>query len=247
MFMRHFNKISKNYKYLVFLDFEGTQYSHEIIAIGAVAVSLKSNGSIKKYYAPFKRYVKPKNPIGSFVTNLTGITENKIKKDGIRFSVMLKEFKEYLGRKYKHSLFVTFGNFDYKMLTQTCMYNLDTPKDIAEQIKQNTFDFLGFISGFIRDDKHNPYSLTNYCKLYGLEFEGVAHDPQYDALNLAYLYDAFLKNKDILVSEYGKFLATTLHSPEPIKQITKLLNDGETVTPETYQEIVKKYIDDQLP
>ena len=94
--MRQINKIVKSYKHLVFLDFEGTQYSHEIIAIGATVASIKSNGHIKKYYASFKRYVKPKNPIGNFVTKLTGITEDKIKSDGIRFSVMLEDFKNIL-------------------------------------------------------------------------------------------------------------------------------------------------------
>ena len=244
--MKRFNLISKKYKYLVFLDFEGTQFSHEIIAIGAVAVSIKANGHIKKYYAPFKRYVKAKNAVGNFVTGLTGITEQKLKDEGIRFSVMMKEFKEYLGRKFKHSLFVTFGSFDLKMLNQTCMYNLDTPKEIVNVIKENTYDLLNFISCFIRDEKHNPYSLINYCKLFGIEFEGIAHDPQYDALNLAYLYDAFLKRKDIVSDEYAKFLTTMPHSPDPIKEIAKKLLNGETITPEEFKERINKYVDDQL-
>lgn len=244
--MKQFTKLLKKYKYLVFLDFEGTQYSHEIIAIGAIAVSIKHNGTIKKMYTPFKRFVKAKNNIGSFVTNLTGITEEKLKTEGVRFSIMLKDFKDYLGRKFKSSLFITFGNFDYKMLTQTCTYNLDTPKVIADQIKNNTFDFLSFISTFIRDDNHNPLSLTNYCKTFNLEFEGVAHDPQYDALNLAYLYDAFIKNKDVTYTQYAKYLSTMLHSPDPIKIITKKLLNGEDVSAKEYSEIIKNYIDDQL-
>ena len=81
--MKQISKIVKSYKHLVFLDFEGTQYSHEIIAIGATVASIKSNGQIKKYHASFKRYVKAKNPIGNFVTNLTGITEEKLKSEKI--------------------------------------------------------------------------------------------------------------------------------------------------------------------
>lgn len=245
--MRQINKIVKSYKHLVFLDFEGTQYSHEIIAIGATVASIKSNGHIKKYYASFKRYVKPKNPIGNFVTKLTGITEDKLKSDGIRFSVMLEDFKKYLGRKFKSSLFVTFGNYDYKMFVQTCSYNLDTPKKIAEQIKMNMFDFLEFISAFVRDDNHNPYSLANYCKLYGLTFEGKMHDPEADAINLGKLYEAFIENKPFLVNEYEKFLCTTNNLPAPVKEILTKLKNKEDVTYDMYHSFVEKYIDDQLP
>lgn len=244
--MTKLSKLLKKYKYLVFMDFEGTQFSHEIIAIGAVAVSIKSNGAIKKIYAPFKRFVKSKNSIGNFVTNLTGITEEKLKSEGIRFSIMLNEFKDYLGSKFKKSLFVTFGTHDFKMLDQTCMYNLDTPKMIAKQIKENIFDFLGFISDFIRDDRHNPLSLTNYCKLFNLEFEGTPHDPEFDALNLAYLYNHFMTNRGIIYDEYSTFLSTLNHSPLPIKEITKRLKNGETITPELYNQIIKDFIDDQL-
>ena len=126
------------------------------------------------------------------------------------------------------------------------MYNLYTPKEIVNVIKENTYDLLNFVSCFIRDDKHNPYSLINYCKLFGIEFEGVAHDPQYDALNLAYLYDAFLKRKDIVSDEYAKFLTTMPHSPDPIKEIAKKLLNGEAVTPEEFKERINKYVDDQL-
>ena len=245
--MKQISKIVKSYKHLVFLDFEGTQYSHEIIAIGATVASIKSNGQIKKYYSSFKRYVKAKNPIGNFVTNLTGITEEKLKKDGVRFSVMLEDFKKYLGRKFKSSLFVTFGNYDYKMFAQTCSYNLDTPKKIAEQIKMHMFDFLEFISSFIRDDKHNPYSLSNYCKLYGFDFEGTMHDPECDAINLGKLYEAFIKNKPFLAEEYEKFLSTTNHLPTPVRLILGKLKNKEDVKYEDYHKFIEEFIDDQLP
>ena len=42
--MEAFNKLIKNKKTLVFLDLEGTQFSHEIIAIGAVKCKIDENG-----------------------------------------------------------------------------------------------------------------------------------------------------------------------------------------------------------
>ena len=43
--MEAFNKLIKNKKTLVFLDLEGTQFSHEIIAIGAVKCKIDEKGN----------------------------------------------------------------------------------------------------------------------------------------------------------------------------------------------------------
>ena len=158
--MRQINKIVKSYKHLVFLDFEGTQYSHEIIAIGATVASIKSNGHIKKYYASFKRYVKPKNPIGNFVTKLTGITEDKLKSDGIRFSVMLEDFKKYLGRKFKSSLFVTFGNYDWMYYTFKSTYVNAPFIPTADDVGKNDLD--AFRQTFLENVKQD----SNYIQFY---------------------------------------------------------------------------------
>ena len=44
--MEAFKKLIKNKRTLVFLDLEGTQFSHEIIAIGAVKCKIDENGNI---------------------------------------------------------------------------------------------------------------------------------------------------------------------------------------------------------
>ena len=46
--MEAFNKLIKNKKTLVFLDLEGTQFSHEIIAIGAVKCKIEEYGKIQR-------------------------------------------------------------------------------------------------------------------------------------------------------------------------------------------------------
>ena len=47
-FMKKFERLLKGHKSLVFLDFEGTQFSHEMIAIGAVHAVIDRHGYIKK-------------------------------------------------------------------------------------------------------------------------------------------------------------------------------------------------------
>lgn len=58
--MQKLMKRIEDAKYLVFLDLEGTQESHEMIAIGAVIYSLKDK-TLGKRAKPFKYYVKSKN------------------------------------------------------------------------------------------------------------------------------------------------------------------------------------------
>ena len=47
-----FEKLLKGHKSLVFLVFEGTQFSHEMIAIGAMHVIIDRHGYIKKHKKP---------------------------------------------------------------------------------------------------------------------------------------------------------------------------------------------------
>ena len=81
--MKKFERLLKGHKSLVFLDFEGTQFSHEMIAIGAVHVVIDRNGYIKRSKKPFKVYVKAHNRVGKIVTDLTGITDEMLKQKGV--------------------------------------------------------------------------------------------------------------------------------------------------------------------
>jgi len=240
--MKKVQSLLKGHKHLAFLDFEGTQFSHEMIAIGAVIVSLDKNGRIKKYKEPFKRYVLAKNKIGSVVVKLTGITQETLDKEGVSFAKAMDDFKRYCGVNFKKSSFVTFGNHDMKILNESIAHNFNCDKDICSQIQKNYIDFSVLISEFIKDSNNNPMSLLNYCKLLGVKTEGDAHDPKYDALNLAYLYDKFLENKALLLDEYLKVLQKINHLPEPIRKSVIKLANGEDVSGDEFREFAREYI-----
>lgn len=232
----------RGYRHICFLDFEGTQFSHEMIAFGALFVSLDRNGFIIKEKKPIRRYVKSKNKIGKFVKDLTGITEKDLEKYGVDFATAVKEIKKYCGMNFKKTIFMTFGNHDIRILNQSSSYNLDSPKEICDVIKKNYVDFQSIIAEFIKDDNGNPLSLTHYLELFNIEFDGQAHDPLYDALNLGRLYNAFLKNKEVVLAQYLKVLSRANFGPQPVsKAIHKLVN-GEAVTPEEFIELIKDYI-----
>ena len=106
--MEAFNKLIKNKKTLVFLDLEGTQFSHEIIAIGAVKCKIDENGNIiKGKHKQFKCYVKCLGSIGRFVQNMTGISEQILKEQGVPLETAFSKFKRFVNQPFEQCAFVT--------------------------------------------------------------------------------------------------------------------------------------------
>lgn len=240
--MKSLEKKINNVKVLCFLDLEGTQFSHEMIAIGAVKVYLRKDKTIKRICRGYYTLVKPKNRIGKVVTDLTGITEADIKKSGVPFRVALEGLKKYMRRDFTKSMYVTFGNHDLRILAQSLAHNLDVKKEDVQLLIKHNFDFADFASSYIKDENNNTYSLTNFLKLFHIEFEGTQHNALADAKNLAYLYDAFLKQKVIVKNEYKKVLSHARHLPEPVHDVVQALSEGKTVTPEDFEQFIDKSI-----
>ena len=232
----------KGRKHICFLDFEGTQYSHEMIAFGAVFVSLNKDGTVKNCKKPIKYLVQAKNKVGKFVENLTGINDYDVKQRGVSFAQAVKEIKKYCGLHFTKTVFMTFGNHDFRIFNQSISYNLDSPKEYTSVIHKGFFDFQNFIMEFCKDDSGNPYSLENYLKVYNIVFEGTTHDPQYDAYNLMLLYNAFLTKKEITLKEYLKILARGNNMPVPVRELVKKVTSGETVSSDTFSALAKEYI-----
>lgn len=240
--MKSLEKKINNSKVLCFLDLEGTQFSHEMIAIGAVKVYLRKDKTIKRICRGYYTLVKPKNRIGKVVTDLTGITEADIKKSGVPFRVALEGLKKYMRRDFTKSMYVTFGNHDLRILAQSLAHNLDVKKEDVQLLIKHNFDFADFASSYVKDENNNTYSLTNFLKLFHIDFEGTQHNALADAKNLAYLYDAFLKQKVIVKNEYKKVLSHARHLPEPVHDVVQALSEGKTVTPEDFEQFIDKSI-----
>ena len=240
--MKKFERLLKGHKSLVFLDFEGTQFSHEMIAIGAMHVVIDRHGYIKKHKKPFKIYVKAHNRVGKIVTDLTGITDEMLKQKGVSFFTAMSELKKYCGLAFRKSSFITFGSHDMKILSSSISYSFDFPKETVQCIQQNYIDFSAFISEFMKDDKGNPLSLIKYCDAFGVKESGPAHDPAVDAENLAWLYDATMRNSGLLVEEYKKVLKSFNHFPLPVCNVIKKLANNETVDGKEFEEEIKNYI-----
>ena len=243
--MKKLDKQLKGHKYICFMDFEGTQFSHEMIGLGAVLATINpKTGRIKKSKKPIHILVKAKNKIGKYVVDLTGITEEDLKTKGVSFFTAMNQLKKYCGMYFKKTTFVTFGSHDMRILSQSIIYNLDTPKEICSQIQKNFFDFSAFISEFIKDQQGNPLSLVHYCELFNVKEAGPAHDPTIDSINLMNLYDAFLANKELVLEQYKLVLQrTNNHMPLPVAEAIKKLAAGQDVSADEFEENIKKYLE----
>ena len=174
--MKALEKELRGHDCLIFLDLEGTQFSHEMIEIGAYKVLLAPDQSVKKIFPGFQSYVKAKAKVGRVVTDLTGITDAKIKSDGVPFRVVQQNFRKYVGKDWGKCLYVTFGSHDLRIIMQSAENNMDSSREEARYVTHNAFDLSEFISRFIKDEHDNSLSLTNYLKVFGVPFEGQAHE-----------------------------------------------------------------------
>lgn len=240
--VRKLEKALRGCRVLVFVDLEGTQYSHEITEIGAYKVWLNDDLSVKKIGRPFRCYSKPKHPIGSFVSKMTGITEDKLAKEGVPFNVAQNSFRKYVGADWTRCLFLTYGNQDAFMMHQSLEC---CPEGRVEDVKlfaHRNLDFSAFLSNYVRDSKGNNLSLIHACEAFEVPLVGQAHDALNDARDLIGLYNAFVTKKEILKSFYLKVLALGKISSPSIKKAAKQLSKGQDVTHEQFE----KWIEEEL-
>lgn len=240
--MKALDKQLNNVKTLCFLDLEGTQFSHEMIAVGVVKVSIRKDRSVKKIHRGFYTLVKAKNKVGKVVTDLTGITDAQLRKEGVPFRVALEKIKKYMGRDFSKCKYVTFGSHDLRILAQSLAYNLDVKKEDVQILIKHNFDLSEFASNYVKDENNNTLSLANFLKVFNIDFKGTQHNALADALNLVYLYDAILKNHEILKEEYMKVLAKMRHLPEPVHKVLQTILEKKSVTMEEYE----KFVEDSL-
>lgn len=241
--MKKLLKQVRGRKQIVFLDLEGTQFSHETIAIGAVKASLNPDGTVKKFYPGFKKYVLAKHNVGRLVEELTGITSDLLAKEGVGFEEALPLLKKYIGTNFSKSRFVTFGSHDVRILKQSLLYTPEANHGIVTTIIKNHLDLSTLISEYVKDDKNNPLSLTNLCKLFEIPMIEPAHDPLNDALLLGYLYNELFKKTNIIKERYASVLLNINNVPRPIKKALQKIKDGGSITAQDIYQYLEEEID----
>lgn len=229
-------------KTVVFFDFEGTQFSQEIIAIGAIKVDLDNKLQVVKKYNPFKIYVISKEKVGNIVTTLTGLTDEFLHDNGVLFNEAIDEFKKYIGNVNKDIKFLSYGNFDMRLLHQSATLNNYNDDPLIRKIYSNYVDFSTIFSRYVKSYKGETLSLVDALKILKITPKENIHDPETDAINLMYLYKGFLNNKKILKEEYIKILKRYNHFPNPVnKTMSKLFKEGSV----SYEDFLK-FVEEDL-
>lgn len=236
-----FQQIGKR-KTIIFLDLEGTQFSHEMIAFGAVRVDLDKNYHIKKKYKGIKAYVKANNKIGNYVVNLTGIHQETLDKEGISFKDAMKKIRKYCGHFLSKVVFFTFGTHDLRIIMKSLEQSPSADAEFCKFIVHNTIDFSAYLAQFIRDENGNPLSLVNNMSVFHVDLVGEPHDPLTDAIHLMLLYQAAIDHSEVLFEEYKKLLLHYKAMPEPVKKIVKELIEGKNVNSEDFLEDLHAYV-----
>jgi len=227
---------------LVFLDLEGTQQSHELIAIAAIKAEINEDLTIKKTYKGIHHIVRPKKEVGKFVTQLTKITEIDVVDKGISFAKAMMVLRNYLGKNFKKAAFIVFGNHDARILHQSFHHSPDALETTVKTVTGNLIDYSMFLSEFIKDQNGNPLSLINNLLVFKEPFQGEHHQPLDDAKNLMLLYRRVLENKETIMSEYLKIFKQFRHLPEPVKIIIQQLLEDKTVEKKDLMQAVKDYL-----
>ena len=174
----------ENSKYVIF-DLETTGLNpefNEIIEFGAVVVD-GILGSSKKY----NFLIKPKQKVNSFITNLTGITNNMLSNQDT-IDKILPKIKDI----FKDAILVAHNaNFDIDFLDywfQQYGY---------EKINNSIIDTMQVSRALI--DKSKNYRLGTLCKKFNIDYDvSIAHRADYDANVLYRLYielQNIMKNK----------------------------------------------------
>lgn len=240
--MKSLFKLIGKRKTIIFLDLEGTQFSHEMIAFGAVRVDLDKNYKVKKVYKGIKSYVKAKNKIGHYVIGLTGIHQELLDKEGITYKEALKKIRKHCGYFLSRVCFMTFGTHDLRILAKSLEQSPDANHEFCEFMIKNTIDLSMVISQFIRDENTNPLSLLNCLNVFHIDLVGEPHDPLTDAQHLRLVYQAMIEQKDVVFEEYKKLLMHYKSMPEPVKKAIKDLMDGKDVSSVEFIQSLHEYI-----
>ena len=245
--MKVLNKRVGSSQYILFLDLEGTQYTHEVISIGAILTKVGPNGTVTATKKGFHEYVIAQEKVSKFITELTGITQENISKSGLTFAEALRRLKVYVGVPFSKIKVCTFGIGDILMLQSSEKHqpSEEVITETVKLIKNLHIDFQALLNEYVKDDNGQGLSLANGLVKFNLRFEGAQHNALSDAINLMELYNAFQSSYEIVLYEYKKILERNKKLPRPVAKVLRYLNEGKEVTSQMYSKFIEDEVRDK--
>lgn len=246
-FMDLLKKYIPRAKQLLFMDIEGTQFSHEVIEIGAALCAVDEDKNLigEEPLGTFRQFCLARESVGPVVTQLTGITDERIKKEGHSFEAVMRDLNRLIGNLGSSLAVVVFGNQDSLMLGNSFNRSDKGPflSSFVPYLRKHIFDYSEFISRFVRDDNGQTLSLLHLLDLFEVPACGIAHDPLNDALNLMNLYRAASRSPAVLKDEYKKKILSanvTMNNDYLVKKYLRLLLEGQDVKASDFDRDIEK-------
>lgn len=153
----------------------------EIIEIGIAQLNCKTLEITKVEQI----LIRPEGNVSEYCTNLTGLTWDKLRKEGLPFlgacNRMIKNFGT-ISRGW-----AAFGEGDNAAFKQNCVL-----KKAPYPLRNNCLDISSLI--MLSNGLSERISLQDALTLYGIEFEGTPHKGVDDAYNTAKLLSKLLLN-----------------------------------------------------
>ena len=237
-----FQKKILNSNFLVFFDFEGTQFSHKAIALAFVGVEKemgtllpKKDGKVIQYHT----LIQCQDEIGSFVENLTDIHPSMLQQAKPFHQVVLEVTK--LLRPYKRMYF-SYGNSDIFMLHNTMDKEDETELNFFNNVTHNYVDMQSFLQKRIVDHNGRCFSLAKLRDLFSIHVEGKEHDPLYDSEVLYQIYQAYIENKERVMELVLENYAVNSNTKNIDKEITSILLQKGEASLDTLKGVIEKHL-----
>lgn len=239
--MKLFNTLLKGKRKAIFFDLEGSQFTQEIIAIGAIKAKLDAKGDLVSIDKKgFKIYVKCRSEVGPIVEKLTHINNKLLEEEGLAYHTAMSKFIKYVGKKPEEYAFVAYGSFDKTLLFNTDELNKFEYKEFVTLVAKNYVDYAKFITQFMKNESNQTPSLVDAIMyLGGLPHDNV-HDPLCDTQNLILLFKLMRENRDNLKDQFKKLMLSS-NFPQPIINILKKLASNQNVNPADYDQYINDY------
>jgi inhibitor of KinA sporulation pathway (predicted exonuclease) len=180
------------YDKIIVIDIEATCWetkeetllnSREIIEIGICKLIL-STGQIENKQS---FYIQPEvSEVSDFCTRLTGITKEKLEKEGTTLQKALKKINAKYSAKYR--IYAGYGEFDKEIIEAECK-----AKAIENPFRNDYLNIKTLFS--LVHSQEKSLGLLKELEIVGIPFEGNNHSGADDAYNAAKLLHSILKSK----------------------------------------------------
>lgn len=239
----YLHKYFDNADAVVFFDFEATQYTHKAIALGVVIQPKKPGSLVEDTDKPicYHSLIKTKDHIGSVVSNMTGIRKEMLEKEGKSFHTVILELSKLL-RPYHCKRFVSYGNGDMFIFSETMNPRDETETNFFSHLKKNYFDLAKYLSKRIVSPQGHMLSVAKLAEVYGIEIEGATHDPLYDSLLLSEIYRHYVNDKERTIELVLKNYAVNHDMMQISHQLASRLLEKNSLEKEDLIALLEEFI-----